>query len=891
MNAPEFHLQITRPQLPRAVLDRIRLMQIWDKIHERTAIIVAAPAGFGKTTLLLQWHARWLEHHALVAWVNADTQDQPGRFTAVVLRALHQASASELPSPATLQHARTAEREIETLGMLLAEIGELDRDIVLIIDEAERLPQVTLQRSVRYLLLNAPPNLHIVFGSRQRLPLDTTDLVVSGNLAELAVKDLRLRLEESIEIVQHRLGPRLTLNQCAQLHDLTEGWPAGLLLAVAKVEHEDDPAKSIASISSRRGDLQTYFMESLFSRMEPGQQDFLVRTAILEYLSAELCQAVTDDDDAAARLDRLALELPTVAMGDSTDWIRPHPLARDFLLSQFELLPGPEQTRLHLRASNWLADHERHHEAARHALAAGDETRAHGLAIQSLWLLSTQGRLNEAREWLDRIPPDFIESNTPAKLSAAAVLALGKDNAHALRSALEIADDPRTRPDLFKVALRIAGAAAAYADDLGGLSAVLSRWPETTADDEDPLCAVAPLNGQALVELHTGSSDEVRRLAGLVSAHGNAGSLRLAEALSRVLTGLSHLRDGNANVVKASLRPILTTAENDFGRRSLIACVYASVLAAALLECGDLSQAQAVLANRLDIIETSFPDTILIAYRTLVRIEAAQGDERRALGTLDNLDALAAQRNLPRLHMHALAERIRIHAWHHRHDTVGDLLRALDRAGAAFESTALQPFKPEWLLEGMLAKAYAALANDDFDGMEQQLAAAELLAHQLRRTRDGWTIRVLRAIAWRKRDPATAQAWLSETLGLAELGGNARLLADTHPLAVQMATAWQVSGKSPPGEQAATDSWGRTPLPTDPARSSSDLLTTKEYEVLQLLQRGLSNKLIARDLGISSETVKWHLKNLFLKLSAGTRRHAVERARMLGLVEVDRISA
>lgn len=866
-------------------------MQIWDKIHERTAIVVAAPAGFGKTTLLLQWNARWLEHDAVVAWVNADAQDQPGRFTAVLLQALHHASAYAVPSPATLRHARTAEREIETLGMMLAEIGELDRGVVLIIDEAERLPQATLHRSIRYLLLNAPPNLHIVFGSRMRLPLDTTDLVVSGNFAILAAKDLRLRLEESIEIVEHRLGPRLTLNQCAQLHDLTEGWPAGLLLAIAKVEHEDDSAESIASISSRRDDLQTYFMQSMFSRIEPAQREFLVRTAILEYLSAELCQAVTGDGDAASRLEQLALELPTVTMDGSTEWIRPHLLARDFLLSQFELLSNAEQTRLHLRASNWLAGHERYHEAAHHALAAGDETRAHGLAIQSLWLLSTQGRLNEAREWLERIPGDFIASNTPAKLSAAAVLALSKDNADALRSALEIADDPRTRPDLLKLALRIAGAAAAYADDLGGVSAILSRWPTATSDGEDPLCAVAPLNGQALVELHTGSSDEVRRLAGLVSAHGNAGSLRLAEALSRVLAGLSHLRDGSANVVKATLRPILTGAENEFGRRSLIACVYASVLAAGLLECNDVSQAQAVLANRLDIIETSFPDTILLAYRTLVRIDAAQGNERRALSTLDNLDALAAQRNLPRLHMHGLAERIRIHALHHRHETVGDLLRALDRVGAEFQSDALQPFLPQYQLASLIAKAYAALANDDSNGMEQQLAAAEELAHQLRRTRDGWTIRILRAIAWRKRDPATAQAWLSETLGLAQLCGNARLLADTHPLAVQMASDWQVSGNLPPDEQAATDSWGKTVIPADPARSSNDLLTTKESEVLKLLQQGLSNKLIARDLGISSETVKWHLKNLFLKLSAGTRRHAVERARLLGLVEVDRIRA
>lgn len=176
--------------------------------------------------------------------------------------------------------------------------------------------------------------------------------------------------------------------------------------------------------------------------------------------------------------------------------------------------------------------------------------------------------------------------------------------------------------------------------------------------------------------------------------------------------------------------------------------------------------------------------------------------------------------------------------------------------------------------------------------MERQLESADLLARQLQRTRNGWTIKVLRAIAARQRHADTALASLSEVLGLANLGGNARLLADTHPLAVRMAMELHettAGSRMVRGQAPATEPLAPVTASPDSAHSYRGLLTAKESEVLHLLQEGMSNKLIARSLDISAETVKWHLKNLFLKLSAGTRRHAVDRARMLGLIDGSRL--
>lgn len=879
MTEPRLILKTMPPRLPRGMLERGRLLPFWTSARECTAIAVVAPAGFGKTTLLLQWRRQWMEQGALVAWLGIDAQDKPMRFILALLQALRDASGRAAFDALASRYGSKDGQEIAMLTALLGEIALLGTETVLVLDDAERLPKPTALASLQYLLLNAPANLHVVIGSRSPLPMRTSELRAKGNLAVLGKEDLRLRLEESIEILRRRLGARLDVHQAAKLHEAVQGWPIGLQFAIARIEFEGNPIAAADALSARRGDLRDYFVEFLLSRLPEPDAGFLVRVAILDHLSAPLCEAVTGNPRAASLLDWLARETPLMMMDGHEDWGRLHPLARDFLLDRFERLPRVEQVELHTRASGWFAEHGRFHQAARHALAIGDEARAHAYAMKSLWMLGTQGRLAEAREWLERIPPQRLANDVSIKLAASWIFALGDRNGEALQIALEVAGDPSSTPLRCMAALRVAGGAAIYADHLGLVPQVLARWPQATEQSEEPLYAIAPLNGHAILALHSGACAEVRRLAAQAATYGSAGSLRLAAALAQVMVGLSHLWDGKPCQAEAVLYPALALAERDEGRRGVVACVHAAVLAAALLERDQPATAETLLANRLDVIEGSFPDIILAAYLALSRIAAGRGDERRALATLDGLDALAKHRQLPRLQMHGLAERIRIHATGGRIETAGRLVAELERLAPAFQHETLQIFVPQYLLTGAIAKAYVALARQQPGEAERQLQSADALAGQLHRGRDAQAVKVLRAVATRQRDPDGAQALLSEAIGLANLGGNTRLLVDTHPLAVRMAdelqgtTAALVQVVLPPAP----------PAPSMPIRQG--LLTAKEAEVLHLLDKGMSNKLIARTLDISSETVKWHLKNLFQKLSAGTRRHAVDRARLLGLVD------
>jgi LuxR family maltose regulon positive regulatory protein len=886
MFEPELILKATPPRMPRSALERERLARFWADVRDRTAITVVAPAGFGKTTLMAQWRRRWLEQGALVAWLSVDGQDEPTRFTLALLHALRVASGRPSFEEYAAQCQSSADGGIAAMTGLLAEIAYIGVETVLIIDEAERLPESTLRISLAYLLRNAPANLHVLIGSRLPLPLRTWELAAKANFAALKVEDLRLRLDESTAILVKRFDRRLGLDDCARLHEATEGWPIGLQLAAAAVEREPDPTAAIRSLSARSGDIAHYFIESLFSRLPAELGDFLIRIAMLERMNAELCEAVTGSLLAADYLEQLMLDTPILIGGELQDWVRMHPLARDFLLSRFEKLSVEEREILQCRAYHWFAKRNRFHEAACHALAAGDHPAAQSHAARALWTLGTQGRLAEARVWLDMIPETLFDEDVELRLIGAWIIALGDRSDEALAIAMQALQDPAATPRTRVIATRVAAGAAGYADRLGLIPDIFKYWPTEASPMVEPVYALAYENPLALLALHAGDTDEVRRRVCKAPPAGDTDCLPLALAFGRILAAASHLWDGDASRAEAEIRPALLEAERSDGRRSMVASLYAAVLAAALLERDQLVEAQSLLAHRLDVIERiGFPDTILFAYRTLAYLALSQGDERRALNILDNLQSLADQRNLPRIGMYCLSERIRIHALRACTETVDALMLKFDALAPKFEQHDLLPFKLQYQLAGAIAKTYSALARHDVESAEQALAEADRLATQSHRRRDAITIKVLRAVAARQRNATNALPLLAEALSLAAIGGNARLLADTHPLALQM-TAELRGTHSVPMPRAMKPGAGIGPVivAARPPLARSGPLTPKEAEILRLLDGGMSNKLIARTLEISDETVKWHLKNLFSKLSAGTRKHVVDRARLLGLI-------
>ena len=528
--------------------------------------------------------------------------------------------------------------------------------------------------------------------------------------------------------------------------------------------------------------------------------------------------------------------------GEHTQWMRLHPLARDFLLSRFEALPLREQSGLHTRASRWYAERERFHEAATHALAAGDEALSQTYAARSLWALSTSGKLAEAREWLDRLPAEMLAGDTELRLVAASVMALGERNAEAIVISREVLDEPDITPRSRTLGLRIGLGSSVFADRLGLLPDILAHWPGPADAGASPLSALAALNTRAMLALHRGETGLVRALIAQQALYGDEGTLHLARAFGRGIVALSHLWDGHPARAEASLLPALLHAERG-GRRGMIASLYASILARARYERGDVAQAQALLANRLDVIERcGYPDNLLVAYRTLAAAKLAEGDENGALAVLQNLDALGARRDLPRLRALALADQVRVHAAQARTETVTRVLDTLEGLAQEFDHPDLRPLRAEYRLATAIARAHSALAEDRLDAAELHLADADAIAEAIACGNDIQRVKVLRGVAaWKRGDERTAMSLLREAQDLAAIAGHVRLAADAHPLASQLLAEKDSTVRS------STEGSVGSP------HTRAAMLTSKEGQVLDLLALGLPNKVIARELDVAAK--------------------------------------
>jgi LuxR family maltose regulon positive regulatory protein len=881
MTDPIFALKSTPPRIPRTSIALPRHRKLWDSLCDYAAILVEAPSGYGKTTLLVQWRRQWLERGAAVAWTTLDAADDPLRFAQALLHALRVATGRTVFDRLAMQLASQTGRALDALTGLLSAVAELAAPVVLVLDDAERLPTATAESALAYLLVNAPPNLQIVIGSRTALPITTTDMLAKGTLTVLTAKELSLRQEESIAILTHRFGATLSIDDQVRLHEITGGWPIALQLAAAAIEREPDLRDAVHTLSARQGPIERFFLESLLANLPVAVGDFLTRIAILDLIAPALCQAVTGSDEAAVYIEQLMVQTPILSASETREWIRIHPLARDFLLSRFERLPKPEQVQLHQRAAEWFAANEQFHEAGRHALAAGDTAAAQAYAVRSLWDLARMGKLAEAREWLERtLQPDWA-SDVDLQLVAAWIMTLGDRCEEGLQMAERLRQSREINKRTRFIASLVAAAAGGFTDRPGLFIEYTQHYPTLPAEADEPLYRIAHANVGAWLALQRGEHQDVRQIEAAVQGMPEDRTTRLALAYGRLAVALSHLQDGEVERAAEALALALLEAEGRAGRRSAEASMYAAVLAAIEFERDHLDLAESLLANRLDVIErTALPDAILHAYRTLARIAFAHGDERRAVARLDDLGTIAGTRRLPRLAASCLAERILIHARGSRLETASRLLDELEALRTQFQSPTNAPLQPQFELELALSQARVALARFDSGAALQSLDRADALAARLHRGREIIVVKVLRAQCAELRRDTAAAALLREAVGLAAIRGLVRVIADTDPrtgrgMTVDPAAA---SVQRPGSRESA-------PRPTAGAPVASALLTPKEAQILALLNDHQSNKLIARSLEVSSDTVKWHLKNLFAKLNASSRDHAVERARLLGLLE------
>ena len=413
MSTPLLETKLFLPRPRKGLVLRPRLRERLQQGLAAKLMLVSAPAGFGKTTLLVDWMAAVSASPGAdisTAWVSLDASDNdPATYWTYVITALRTV-APDVGAEALglLQESQPPSIQL-VLTTLLNDLGAAEVEVVLVLDDYHVVDSIEVQAGMAFLLDHLPPRLHLVIASRADPALPLSRLRSRGDLVEIRASDLRFTPDEAESYLNDGMGLQLTPDDVTSLEERTEGWIAALQLAALSMTGRDDVASFIAGFAGDDRYVVDYLVEEVLQRLPEDVQDFLLQTSVLDRMTGSLCDALTGQDGGRAVLEALDRDnLFLVPLDDRRQWYRYHHLFADVL--QARLLD--EQPRrvgdLHRLASSWFQDHGDPAEAIRHAVAGGDFGSAAALMELQMPTMQRDRRETTIRGWLEGLPAEVL---------------------------------------------------------------------------------------------------------------------------------------------------------------------------------------------------------------------------------------------------------------------------------------------------------------------------------------------------------------------------------------------------------------------------------------------------------------------------------------------------
>lgn len=380
-------------------------------------LYVCAPSGYGKTTTLAQWAE---EDPRASEWISLDWRhNDPALLVGSLAAAINQFEPLDDHVVAPLT---TASPNLGVATSRICEaIGACDTPYVLVIDDLHKLDNPDALQPLLTIAEATPPGSTVAIATLPTPGLNLGRLRAHGGMTELGPADLQMTPVEAAALLRAS-GLDLTTRQVEELTGHTEGWPAGLYLAALALSGQDDPEASLRSFYGDDRVVSDYLREEFLDALADDDRDFLVRTSVLDRISAPLCDAVLDRTDSGAVLRRVSRSNLLFSPIDARErTYRCHALLREMLESELHTLDPGEKTSLHLRASRFYADGEDHDRAVAHAIASGDVEFAAGLIWELTPEFETSGRGDTLRRWLTSFSERQREGSAALCLTAAAI--------------------------------------------------------------------------------------------------------------------------------------------------------------------------------------------------------------------------------------------------------------------------------------------------------------------------------------------------------------------------------------------------------------------------------------------------------------------------------------
>lgn len=881
-----------RPLLgARTPIDRPRLTLPAEIVDGRIkAVVVAAPAGYGKSTLMAQWFESLQDERrsgVSCAWLNLDENDNdPLRLLRYLIAALRVA-APDLVRDSTLdfQGPATTEALLDAIGARLAGV---DSKIVLFMDDAHVLMDRQALWIIEWLVRYAADNLRFVIGCRQAPRVGISELRLRGELAEIDQSALAFTNEEAAAFWGQRLLGPLDGGTLSALLEKTEGWAAAIELLALALSDAPDAAQLIADFSGTNRGVVEYLGEVVFGRRGTEQHDDIYRLAQFDRFCADLVAHVCGPGVSIDLLDELQRRrLFLIPLDRHGEWFRFHHLVRDYLRRQVPPRLAAEIRQTLLAGGHWFHSRNLFDDAIDCAVRARDWDLACRWLAASIESKTPRARTGaNLSRWIPLIPRDQINRYPQIRIGYMTSLVFLQQRELVERELADFeslldtwrraADKDPTIVDGLHGALTLQKLMWRCLRDegIGMLPQMhdwLERWQSSQPRGLGDALTVAAYACKTAGEIDLGIDYAARAQRTHALEGGHYGVSR-----GMLLASLLWMKRGDYRAAQAMSEEGLRLVAEKLNGHPEHTAYHHAVLAAVLYEFDDTTRAGQELESELAAVDaTSIADVLILIYLTRARLQFLRGDRDAGLEALRLGRGLGVRRELPRLTVTLAGEEC---VWNCR---FGEQAAALDLARqfgfdrADFPIYDMQADKAARVGPRLALSRAPELALTQ---LEPALKRSETKGFHHRRVE----LLILQAMALVGcgREEEAAGAWRT-ALELGERYNYRRVFFDDADIVATLSHALKGNKDVP------RPAWLRT-KPKTAVTDAEDALTRKELRILKHLESGRSNREIAESLFISEGTLKWHLNNLYRKLGCKNRTGALAAARQRGVVEVAR---